>query len=191
MDLLIEFAHIVAVLLPAPLEGPAVLPAADSLLQDTEPGHHLAVVSCESLQTPTLVDSPAVAAVEARHHALAELAPVPVVAGPAVAGVPLDALPAVLAGLGADAALTPRTLEARGTLAHTRGRAVAPVHTLRLTDRAGAMTTFPARPAHTAARPVTVAVIVTDAVTARVLAPPHTLLPQPQLQRRPGQLSLP
>ena len=51
------------------------------------------------------------------------------------------------------------------------------------------MTTFPALSAHTSPGPITVAVIVTDPVTAGVLSHLHTLLPQSQLQGRPGQFS--
>ena len=173
---------------PAPPSGPALLPGADGLLLSRVLGgrHHLAVVSCEARLAPTLVDSPAVAAVEAGDDALAELAVCPVVAGSAVTGVPLDTLPSVLTGSRADPALAPGSLEPRRTLAQPGGRAVASVQTLRVAHRLRAMTTSPALCADTPPGPITVAVIVTDPVTAGVLAHLHTLLPQPQLERGPG-----
>ena len=139
----------------------------------------LTVIPSEAWPTPTLVDSPAVAAVKTGHHTLAELAVGPVVARPAVAGVPLDTFPSVLAGTGADPALAPRPLEARGTLAEAGGGAVASVHALGLTDRPGAKTTFPARSADTPTGPVALSLVLTEPLTPGVLALPDTLLPAP------------
>ena len=142
-------------LFPAPLDCPALLEGAELVVRAVPgclPGEtDLAVVPSKSWLTPALVDSPAVAPIETGHHTLAELTVGPVVARPAVAGVPLDTFPPVLAGDGADPALTPRPLEAGGTLTEPRGGAVAAVHALRLTERLRAMTTLPAGPADTAA----------------------------------------
>jgi len=146
----------------------------------------LTMIPSKSWQTPTLVDPPAVAAIEAGDDTLAELAVGAVVAGPAVTGVALDTFPSVLTGPGANPALTPRALEARGTLTEPGGRAVASVHALRLTDRLGAKTTFPARPADTSACLVTMSLVLTEPVTPGVLAHLDTLLPQSQLQGGPG-----
>ena len=72
----------------------------------------LTMISSKSLLTPTLVDPPAVAAIEAGHDTLGELTVGAVVSRPAVTSVPLDTFPSVLTGPGADPALTPGTLEA-------------------------------------------------------------------------------
>ena len=169
------------------------------------------MISSKSWPTPTLVDPPAVASIETGHDTLAELTVGAVMSGPAVTSVPLDTFPSVLTGPGADPALTPRALEARGTLTEPRGGAVASVHALRLTDRLGAKTTCPARPADTAAGSITVSLVMTETVTPGVLAHLDTLLPaavkhsetlklspptqhlppQSQLQRGPGEFTFP
>ena len=138
---------------PASLDCSALLEAAGlgrGVVSGRVPGEDdLTMIPSKSWETPTLVAPPAVAAIEAGDDTLAELAVGAVVAGPAVTGVALDTFPSVLTGPGAHPALTPRALEARGTLTETGGRAVASVHALRLTDRLGAKTTFPARSADT------------------------------------------
>ena len=112
-------------LFPASLDCPALLEGAELVVRAVAgrlPGEtDLAVIPGKSWLTPTLVDSPAVAPIEAGHHTLAELTVGPVVARPAVAGVPLDTFPPVLAGAGADPALASRPLEAGGTLTEPRG----------------------------------------------------------------------
>ena len=105
---------------PASLDCPALLEGAELVVRAVAETD-LAVIPSKSWLTPTLVDSPAVTPIEAGHHTLAELTVGPVVARPAVAGVPLDTFPPVLAGTGADAALTPRSLEPGGTLTEPRG----------------------------------------------------------------------
>jgi len=77
------------------------------------------MVTGVSTLASALVHPPAHAAIETRHHTLAELAPRPVVAGLAPACVPLDALAPMLARKRADASLTASTLEACGAVAHS------------------------------------------------------------------------
>ena len=195
-------------LFPAPLHCPALLEAAQLLLCLLAGETDLTVVPSKSLLTPALVDPPAVAPVKTGDDTLAELTVGAVVAWSAVAGVSLHTPPPVLAGAGADPALAARPLEPGGTLTQPGGRAVAAVHALGLTDRPGAMTTFPAGPADTAPGPVTVSLVLTEPLTPGVLPSPHTLLPAPtlsdqpppptphlspqsQLQRSPGQFPFP
>ena len=140
---------------PASLDCSALVEAAE-LVRGVVSGwvpaeNDLTVIPSIARLTATPVDSPAVAAIKTGHHTLAELTVAPIVTWPAVAGVTLDTFPSVLTGSGAHPALTARPLEARGTLTEAGGGAVSSVHTLRLTHRLGAKTTFPARPADTAA----------------------------------------
>ena len=67
-------------------------------------------MSAVALAAPAPVDPLALPAVQARDHALAELAPGPVVAALALARVLLDALASVEARLGADPTLAPPAL---------------------------------------------------------------------------------